>query len=386
MQMDLDHFFQEQNEQFTIDTSKQNVHWQQMQKQLVVTPTTNRNWKPFAIATILIALSTALFLFINTKKESSSIAQKENTSKQQIPLSNNEAASTESKAMVEDKTITTIPIYPKLSIPITEKQVIDPANRSLTTPVIATAIIQKKAQFYIDLSKEPEIFELDPSTENTITCKQGTKLTIPANSIVDVHGNTPTEKISFIVQEYYRYDGKIEDNGNKAATAGMLKYEVYKDGEKLNVVTGKTVVITMHNGLQNLKVIASEDALSEKQLQQLNWISNERFYTDKRTKIDYKITLDAKYDANTFMSQIAFPKYNALLPGNIENNSLIFTNIPVGENIYFISLGKIGDKYFSCSKKLISGNTSIKEMDFVEISEALYKQQIDMYGKLGKND
>jgi hypothetical protein len=384
--MNIDNFFQEQNEKHTIDTSKQNLHWQQMQVKLgLATPKTK--WKPYAmVALIAIAVGTTLYV-INSKKDNSVVIKKEESTTNENTLAK-ESSTTNVLLTPNEKNTTTVPLISATTEVTNTTATPKETIKKTTEPTIelkplTNSTINKQAQFYIDLTKEPQLFTINPTQEITITCKQGTKITIPANIIVDKNGNKATDDISMIVQEYYRY----ENNSNvNSVDAGMIKYEFYKGAEKLVANETTTVAITMIPVVKgaNIKIMNATDAMPETQLMALQWVSAEKFTTDKRQKIDYKITLDKNYDASTFMSQIAFPKEKVVMAGDIVKNSIIFHNVPIGETVYFMSIGKIKDKYFSCSKKLVSGNTNIKEIDFIEISETLYKKQIEDLGKLGQ--
>jgi hypothetical protein len=366
----LDEFFKEQNEKFIIETSLQKEHWKQLQ--------INQPKKRAAFFALLVGI----YWLVQNNKSSTPLSENVSTT---TPKTSNEANTNITELHTTNNNVTSN-IEPKTNTTTpTETKKPSLINKELETKIVNPKTINKEAQFYIDLSKEPELFSIDPTINNTITCKQGSVISIPANSIVGKNETAMQENVTVIVQEYYRYEGQ-DNNGKIQPTAGMIKYELFKEEQKLKIAIGKAVEIKMKNGLQHFKIVASDDALTQQEIAAYNWVSNEKFYSDTRIKIDYKITLNENFDAKTFMSQIAFPKYNALLPGNIENNSLLFTNVPVGEPIYFISLGKVGKKYFSCSKKLVSGTTNIKAMDFLEISEAAYHQQLEMFGKLGKGE
>lgn len=382
MQVNIDNFFKEQNENLQIDVSKQDLHWQQMQKKLLPNQPKIKSWKSFAITALLLAIITTTIVLINKDTKQENIVQTT------LPKPTEEK-NAKSTSQPLNKTIQQTPLStPKSNV--IKKSLPAPAQHKTTDPIVnkentSSTTIQKEAKFYIDLTKEPEIFTINPTKQNAITCKQGTIITIPANIVTKLDGTKVTEEVSVIVQEYYRYDD--EGVSIDKVNAGMLKYEVYSGNEKLMIQNSKSVDIKLKSVLgihTALKIISSEDVMPETKLKELNWVSAENFTADKREKIDYRITLDKKYDASRFMSEIAFPKQNVIMAGDIVNNTIIFHNVPIGETVYFMSIGKINDKYFSCSKKLITGNTNITELDFVEISETLYKKQIEELGKLGQ--
>ncbi len=385
MQVKIDDFFKEQNDLFQIDETKQNLHWDEMKKHLQSTTKPKKLlWKPVAIIFSLLLLLSATYFIVN-KNNNKEIAKLNNEA-----IINVENSETKNNQVQKNK-IAQIIIEkkPALQKPAIEgKREIIIENKMDLPKLIHTnaSIINKEANFYIDLTKEPEITTIDPTKENTITCKQGTIITIPANNIVSQDGNLINEPVTIITQEYYRYDNNGDNN--KKANAGMVKYELYKSEEKLQVVDEKMIIIKMQSvsGKNTFKLFSNNDAIPEKKLLEMNWVSTEKFTADKRLKIDYKITLDKKFDASTFMSQIAFVKENVIMAGDIENNSLLFKNVPIGETVYFMSIGKVDNKFFNCSKKLVTGNTKITEVDFIEISEQLYKKQIEDLGKLGKGE
>jgi hypothetical protein len=383
MQVNMDDFFKEQNELFQIDDAKQNMHWEQMKQQLLIAPKPAKSiWKPILIASSLLILLSSTYFIINksSNKEILKSSKKDNVVINKPEVKNSAIVENKQEQVAMEKQT-----EEKKVVVDNKKEHTIENKKDLTQALTSnTNIINKEANFYIDLTKEPEINTIDPTKENTITCKQGTTIKIPANSVINELGTIVTEPITIITQEYYRYDNEKENS--KKANAGMVKYELYKGEERLQAIDERKIIIKMQsvNGSNTLKYISNNDAIPEKKLLEMNWVSAEKFTADKRPKIEYKITLDKKFDASTFMSQIAFVKENVIMAGDIENNSLLFKNVPIGETVYFMSIGKVDHKYFNCSKKLVTGNTKITEVDFIEISEQMYKKQIDDLGKLGK--
>lgn len=364
MQVDINEFIAQQQATVQVDTSLQQQHWNRMQ-QLMHKPNPKVKYTYAFVATaILVSIISIIVLNITTHKA--------NTQAQALPLY---TAAVITKPLAVP--ITT-QVYNKQapSIQYTIPTVIAPAPRTQA----ANATITKEANFYIDLTKAPEVYTQDARRNITIQCKQGTVLHIPASTIL--RNNVPVQDtVTIIVQEYYRYTA----NNTHKPNAAMLKYSVYYHDTLVNANTTIPATITMASGLTGrIKLMEHEDVLPENKLLSMQWITSDKYITDKRSKIDYTIALPAQYQAHTFMSQLAFEKDNTIIAGDIVGNTIVFKNIPKGEVVYFMSTGKVKDKYFSCSKKLRTGNTSITQVDFIEISELLYLKQLDDLSKLGK--
>jgi hypothetical protein len=392
MQVNIDDFFKEQNEAFKAPTQMQQQHWAGMQ-QLLQPPVVKPSVMPKLIAAFvtIAAIVAGIYYW----------PQKEKASQDMAATTTIENKSTEPMATVVQPQDTIVVIKPSTSpTPAIKNEQITQKNITIpTTPVEKKPITKKTItpNFYIQLSKAPQVFTIDPSKENTLTCKEGTLIKIPANILVTKNGQLATGEISFIVQEYYRYDdlaaGSLEqlnENKNgKTASAGMVKFDAFKNDEKLNIALGKSIQIKMKPELgKNIPstTVIAEEGLSEKSITELGWISSEQFLTDSREKTDLVIELNKKFNAATFMSQIAFTNIKAIMPGNIENNKLIFQNIPLGEEVYFISLGKIKDKYFSCVKKLTTSKTPITTIDYVETTAEEFKKQLAVLNQLGAKE
>jgi hypothetical protein len=390
MQVNLDDFFREQEQLLAPDLSHQEQHWQQLKTRFPVPAKKPGSGllKKTAIAVSVAGSCVLLYLFlIQNKKEipgkqvAATVPAKQNDSKTNQTEWKNTAGT-------EQKVSGNNPLQPVNRTGIKNEtpkdKTVSVKEQRTIKKVSSGTLINNEAKFYIDLSKEPEVFPIDPVKENTITCKQGTQLIIPANILTDAGGNTVKEIVSVSIQEYYRYDSNQKQKG--IANAGMIKYEFFKGTEKLRVTETGAVAIIMKPVVagNRIKIIRSEDYIPESTMKTLSWVSREKFTSDKREKLDYQITLDPHFDANSFMSAIAFPDDKVIMAGDLYNNSIIFRNVPLGETAFFISVGKIENKYFHASKKLVTGKATISELDFVEISEALYKKQIDELGKLGQ--
>jgi hypothetical protein len=372
----IDKLYQQKLQEHTISNDNVSIHWNQMQQQMRKALYKKRllRWcaaLSFISAGVAIALSISVSSKKNLVPTATSAIPKE-------PAQNN----TTETVSIAKPYVQTVAVNPPTKLAAQATSSIGSNSISNTNIASSTyAKEQQEAGFYIDLSKEPQLFEIDATEGATLTCKQGTTIIIPANAIVNRNGVAKQGKVTIVVQEYYRYAG----DSSAQPTAGMVKYNVYDGDEQYEINSKSQVSVKMKNDVSKIKLVNAENMVPEKQLQQMTWATNEHFFSDSRSKIDYSISLDKKYNASTFMSQLVFTNRNIVIPGNIENNALSFQKIPIGELVHFVSFGKVNNRYFSCSKKLVTGNTSLSDIDFVEVSETYYNQLLDMYTKLMEN-
>jgi hypothetical protein len=356
--IEIDNFFKEKQESFTIDDSKKNMHWQQMQ-QLVAKKQRNTKTKTLVVCVGIFAV------FLTLQIWNRPAAKKVYTEKQTAVNSVIEQPAEPTNEAINKNTINDNKL---------ENTKSEAAKTAVTATKAENSTKQLQPNFYIDLSKAPETFTIDPTKDNTLTGKQGTTILIPSNT-VKATNNT----ITVAIQEYYDYQ-------QNTANAGMLKYTFYDGETQLTVSNENNVQVYLKNltNTKQLKVMRSSDAMPDAIFKKMQWATNEKFVTVPTAKTNVKVQLPKAYNANTFMSQLAFVNHNTIIAGDIVNNSIEFKNVPIGETVFFTSIGKINDKYFSCSKKIITSNNTNDELNFVEISEELYKKQLDELGKLGQ--
>lgn len=121
--------------------------------------------------------------------------------------------------------------------------------------------------FFNSVKKKPEVFEINTEKEVTITCKEGTKITIPSKSFVNAKtGRLARGKINFEVTEFYKLSDMLLANLSTKSddelleTGGMLYVEANKKGSKLNLKPGKRIQITFNNsGKKNMKLFSGEE-------------------------------------------------------------------------------------------------------------------------------
>ena len=120
--------------------------------------------------------------------------------------------------------------------------------------------------FYKSVEKMPEIIVINNEKVVTITCKEGTKLTIPAKAFMDVNtGKLARGKINIAVTEYYKLSDMLlanlttKSDDKMLETGGMLYVEANKKGSKLKLKSGKIIQITFPDkGKNNMQLFSGE--------------------------------------------------------------------------------------------------------------------------------
>ena len=128
--------------------------------------------------------------------------------------------------------------------------------------------------FYKSVKKTPETIEINNEKEAIITCKEGTKLTIPAKAFIDEKtGKLARGKIKLNVIEYYELSDMLLANLSTRSddkileTGGMLNIEASKKGSKLKLKIGKRIkVIFPNKGKNNMQLFSGKG-----QAHELNW-------------------------------------------------------------------------------------------------------------------
>ncbi len=106
-------------------------------------------------------------------------------------------------------------------------------------------------------TKAPQTFSINPLHDTTITCKEGTKLVVKANSFLYQNDKIVTEKVDLKVTEYYKLSDMLlanlttKSNGEPLETGGMLFIEATKD--KLNLKLKENAAIQIYFPTANKK-------------------------------------------------------------------------------------------------------------------------------------
>ncbi len=112
--------------------------------------------------------------------------------------------------------------------------------------------------------KQTQIFTINTTKDTTIVCKEGTKLTIKANSFVDKNNEIVIGEINLKVTEYYQLSDILlanlstQSNGKLLETGGMLNLQAYSGNELLNLRQNFTIEIIFPTKKKNMKLFTGE--------------------------------------------------------------------------------------------------------------------------------
>jgi hypothetical protein len=383
----IDDLFRNSEPQATPDTSRLQQHWKQMEQQLsppAATVPKGRFYKPLAWSILALGLAAGAIWAVNNNRN-------KNETPAILPVAHKPAtpANVESTTVKETAPVKTIvqnaPPAQKPAAPVVAKQT---ARKPVALP-----LPRENDQYYIHLPKEPQIFYIDNQQDTLLKCKEGTTIKIGAYSLADKNGNDVTGPVTLVVQEYYKYEDVIaaglsrRDNRKKTIAAGMVKFDAWLEEEKLLVKPGRSIEIRMHPDLlkeskNDAAVREAEQKNEELNISKLGWINYERFYTDKRPRTTLSVQVPKDLDVNRLISQVAFVSVQGVLSGYIENNRILFQNIPVGETAYFISIGQSGGKFLSCVEKFVISENQLLTPHFKETSPEKFRQQLELFSSL----
>lgn len=385
----LDDLFREKDKELPADTHRIDAHWEQMQQLMVPSvpaKRTGRNIVPAAVGfTVLITGAILFFTLRGNNKKNDGAVQ---------PLAQNEVVNTVPAPAKENSnakaTAAKTAVMPVAATPLQQ-----PAAKNIApAPVTAEAPAPRPKRDYIELPQEPQVFHIIAGKDTSLLCEHGTIIKIPAHSLADAGGNTVEGEVTMIVQEYYRYEDIIAAGLNrnaemkkKSITAGMVKFDAYRDDQKLDLRPGRSIEIRMRKDLINVKPgqaaknkeeVETGNMMQDLNIHNLGWISYERFYNDARPVTDIRIQIPKNMDANRLISQLAFISVEGVMPGYIEKDQVVFYNIPVGEKAWFISLGTAGKKFLSCVQQLEVKGNDVVTPAYRETSPEQFKRQLEV--------
>lgn len=141
------------------------------------------------------------------------------------------------------------------------------------------------SSFYKQFDKPRQTFTLKANEDKTITCKEGTKITIKSNSFVTESGKPVKGDIKFQVKEFYKSSDMLlanlttTSNNDILETGGMLHIEAFSNGEKCQLKKEATIEIAF----------PTKDKKSDMQLFSGSWSSDKINWVLQETKIDKEI-------------------------------------------------------------------------------------------------
>ena len=137
----------------------------------------------------------------------------------------------------------------------------------------------------------------------------------------------------------------VQPNGKKSDYISNVDTLAFGNGDTL-IYSDRSV--DFQNGLNKLQEKYSVNISS------LGWINCDRFYNDRREKINYYV--DLQDSAVNYFTMIVFNRMRSMMTGYIMGSQVQFSNVPVGESVKIISIGvdKKGETVIAMQETTIS--------------------------------
>jgi TonB family protein len=110
----------------------------------------------------------------------------------------------------------------------------------------------------------------------------------------------------------------------------------------------------------------------------LGWINCDRFSKYSSNRTNYSIRID---QADQAIVTLIFQRFKSILPGYVESNRIVFTNVPIGEKVMIVAVKMVNNKLFLAVKETEISNKVETDLDFKPISMALLKKEIEKLNK-----
>ena len=325
----------------------------------------NNSLKILGVALLAVSLIIIIFSLIN-KNSDTIIIEKHTEEIFSVGNSNTVKKTTPSVAKI--KTIEPV-VKPNKANAYTTKQ-------TSTSEVLITSEDRKKTaaieQLYSSLKKQAEIFYINTARDTVITCKQGTLLTIKANSFIDsTTKKTIKGNFQLKVTEYYNLSDIITANLTTLAdnsileTGGMLYMEAHQDTNICVLSSKETLQIGFpyQEHKKNMLLFSGE-----KNRKQVNWklVNNEQILVAKIPTKSAVVAIigspfdseenDSIFNSNVEEKILANDKFQKGLNYNSNNSNKSITKRDITR--YLFNASKLG--WINCDRFINSKKTKIK--------------------------
>jgi hypothetical protein len=306
-----------------------------------------------------------------------------------IPYLVNESSGTitTDKPIKETFSVGSSNTFEKNTLPVVEVKTIKPifnANRPNTDASKQTSISevliapddQKNTteieQLYSSLKKQPEVFQINSEKDTIITCKEGTLLTIKANSFIDsktkqiIKGN-----LKLKVTEYYNLSDIITANLTTLAddaileTGGMLYIEVSQNSNrcKLSKINTLQIGFPFKQHKKDMQLFTGE-----KNQELVNWklVNNEQILVAKTPTESAVVAIfgssfdseenDSIFNSNVEKKILANDKFQKGLNYNSDNSNKSITKRDITR--YLFNASKLG--WINCDRFINNKKTKVK--------------------------
>jgi hypothetical protein len=270
----IDNFLRNKASEAAVDASRMDADWQQM-KEMLVKPSSLpssrtlrfRRYLPYAAGVIMVVTTVTIMLSPGkkTKSEQLAVATKKTVApgvdrtvkpRTTVPFKNTTASSTTSSNIApqrkqavkhEAKTI-------KKPTFATVKQSAGVVTKDSLTETIAATTPDPKTifnNFYNDLKKPAQEFNVNTKGDTTILCAEGSSLFVPAGAFQTVAGLAITGTVRISIQEFYSFadiiSNKLSTTSNSIPleTGGMLSINASSGGEPVVIKPGTSLDLKM---------------------------------------------------------------------------------------------------------------------------------------------
>ncbi|MDW3196894.1 MAG: hypothetical protein R8G66_31245 [Cytophagales bacterium] len=208
-----------------------------------------------------------------------------------------------------------------------------------------------------------QVFEINPEKDTTIIGTKGTRVFIPAKSLVSDSGELGSPSVNVTLKEFYTFSEMIlnglstTSNGELLKTSGMIKIEASSRGKMLDLKKGSSIKIQFKN---TASAPFMRTYLGQRDSTGMNWQLDEDNIDDTikyNQQIEWIIGLD--YGADTVLSGTA--TYGVvgndtleLFRTEWEMDSAGFIREPLFYEIHSTKLNWINCDHFLGSKDLIA--------------------------------
>ena len=189
----------------------------------------------------------------------------------------------------------------------------------LTSPVMVEKNDQQLLKnFYDGLLNPSQEFVIDPSKQNKLVCKKGSRLEILPNTFVNENGENVSDSVKITVNEFYNYADMLsaglstKSGDEQLVSGGMLYINANTNGKKAMIRSGKEVILSMPSEHPDeemrLFIVRTKDS-SKSELQPINYSNNldwvpatcdesiGRFYTWSYQPNEMVKLFDFRYDS-----------------------------------------------------------------------------------------
>jgi hypothetical protein len=266
----IDDFFRKKEEAFAPDNLFVEAHWQQFKTQLHEPGSNGDKRSPgntqiTRLLGLLVVAAVVIITAINPFRHN----------KKKIPTTQQQTTVVTKAIPAQPDTITEFSITPVHPVEKKVTSMISETNEIACMPILPPPIEDPTAkellhEFYQQLEKPTQVFYIDNTRDTTLVAKEGTRLFVPANTLIAKAG-----PVKIMLREYYKYEDIIAakltttSNGEQLITGGMLHISAEQDGQPVAIAQQKAITVNVptNNYDDRMQLFAGQASNST-----LNWL------------------------------------------------------------------------------------------------------------------